>query len=76
MLLDPKLRGKAVAVAGSTENRHGIILAKSELAKKAGVRTGSATWEALRACPDAYTGTAPIRAVPEIFKVVREIYSR
>ncbi len=44
MLLDPKLRGKAVAVAGSTENRHGIILAKSELAKKAGVRTGSATW--------------------------------
>lgn len=39
MLLNPKLRGKAIAVAGSAENRHGIILAKSELAKKAGVRT-------------------------------------
>ena len=33
MMLDPKLRGKAVAVCGSTENRHGIVLAKSELAK-------------------------------------------
>lgn len=33
MMLDPSLRGKAVAVCGSTENRHGIVLAKSELAK-------------------------------------------
>ena len=36
MMLDPKLRGKAVAVCGSTEERHGIVLAKSELAKKPG----------------------------------------
>ncbi len=34
MLLQPKLKGKAVAVTGSTENRHGIILARSELAKR------------------------------------------
>ena len=40
MMLDPTLKGKAVAVCGSTENRHGIVLAKSELAKKAGVKTG------------------------------------
>ena len=37
MMLDPGLRGKAVAVCGSTEERHGIVLAKSELAKKAGI---------------------------------------
>ena len=37
MLLNPELRGKAVAVCGSTEERHGIVLAKSEQAKKAGV---------------------------------------
>ena len=37
MMLNPSLRGKAVAVCGSTENRHGIVLAKSELAKMAGV---------------------------------------
>ena len=35
MMLDPSLRGKAVAVCGSTEDRHGIVLAKSEKAKKA-----------------------------------------
>jgi DNA polymerase-4 len=40
MTLDPSLQGKAVAVCGSTEDRHGIVLAKSELAKKAGVKTG------------------------------------
>ena len=45
MMLDPSLRGKAVAVCGSTENRHGIVLAKSELAKRAGVKTGMVNWD-------------------------------
>ena len=40
MMLDPSLRGKAVAVCGSVEDRHGIVLAKSDLAKRAGVKTG------------------------------------
>lgn len=52
MMLDPKLRGKAVAVCGSTEDRHGIVLAKSELAKRAGVKTGMVNWEARQKCPD------------------------
>ena len=36
MMLNPALRDKAVAVCGSTEDRHGIVLAKSEEAKKYG----------------------------------------
>ena len=52
MMLDPSLRGKAVAVCGSTENRHGIVLAKSELAKRAGVKTGMVNWEARQCCPN------------------------
>lgn len=40
VMLDPSLKGKAVAVCGSVEERHGIVLAKSDLAKKAGVKTG------------------------------------
>ncbi len=51
MMLDPSLRGKAVAVCGSTESRHGIVLAKSEKAKKAGVKTGMVNWEARQCCP-------------------------
>ena len=39
MMLDPTLRGKAMAVCGDSDERHGIVLAKSELAKKAGVKT-------------------------------------
>ena len=34
MMLDPSLKGKPVAVCGATEERHGIVLAKSEKAKK------------------------------------------
>ena len=38
IMLNPALRDKAIAVCGSTEDRHGIVLAKSEKAKKAGIR--------------------------------------
>lgn len=51
MMLNPALKGKPVAVCGSTEERHGIVLAKSDLAKKAGVKTGMVNWEARRLCP-------------------------
>ena len=51
MMLNPMLRGKAVAVCGSTEDRHGIVLAKSEKAKKAGVKTGMVNWEAKSVAP-------------------------
>ena len=50
MMLDPSLKGKAVAVCGSTENRHGIVLAKSYPVNAKGVKTGQANWEARQAC--------------------------
>ena len=37
---DPSLQGKAVAVCGAGEDRHGIVLAKSEKAKQAGILFG------------------------------------
>ena len=51
-LYNPSLAGKAVAVGGDVEQRHGIILAKSQEAKVCGVRTGMAIWEARRLCPE------------------------
>ena len=39
-LYHPALRGRPLAVAGDPEQRHGIVLAKNELAKRCGVRTG------------------------------------
>ncbi len=76
MLLNPKLRGKAIAVAGSTENRHGIILAKSELAKKAGVRTGQATWEAVQSCPELVLVPPQYEQYLKFSSLAREIYKR
>ena len=46
------LRKIASAVGGDVSLRHGIILAKSIPAKKYGVKTGEALWEAKRKCPD------------------------
>lgn len=45
IMLNPTLRDKAIAVCGSTEDRHGIVLAKSEKAKKAGIKTGMVNWD-------------------------------
>ena len=52
LLFAPELRGRPMAVGGDAERRHGIILSKTEEAKRAGVRTGMALWEARRACPE------------------------
>lgn len=52
MKLNPRLRGKAVAVGGSREDRNGVILAKSQLAKEAGVKTGEIIAEAKGKCPE------------------------
>lgn len=50
-LYHPEVRDKPVAVAGDVEARHGIILAKNQHAKKYGVQTGEAIWQAQRKCP-------------------------
>lgn len=47
----PYLQGKCVAVGGDPESRHGIILASNYAAKKFGVKTGSALWQARERCP-------------------------
>ena len=57
-LLDhPELRGTPMAVCGNPENRHGIILAKNEIAKKYGVTTAETLWQARKKCP-------PLQVVP------------
>lgn len=76
MLLDPSLRGKAVAVCGSTEERHGIVLAKSELAKKAGIKTGQANWQARQACPNLIVVPPQYDEYLKFSKLVRSIYLR
>ncbi len=76
MMLDPSLRGKAVAVCGSTESRHGIVLAKSELAKKAGVKTGMVNWEARQCCKDLILVPPQYDQYCKYSALVKAIYNR
>ena len=51
-LYNPEIRDQPVAVGGDVEARHGIILAKNQVAKKYGIKTGEALWQARNKCPN------------------------
>lgn len=51
-LYHPELAGKPLAVGGDPEARHGIILTADYIAKKRGVKTGMAIWQARQVCPE------------------------
>ena len=76
MVLNPALKGRAVAVCGSREDRHGIVLAKSELAKAAGVKTGMITSEAERLCPGLIVVPPNFQMYHKFSKLAKEIYLR
>ncbi|MBO5286807.1 MAG: DNA polymerase IV [Clostridia bacterium] len=76
MVLNPSLRGKAVAVCGNVEERHGIVLAKSELAKKKGVKTGMPNWEALKLCPELIIVPPQFEYYAKFSRLLKEIYQR
>ena len=48
---NPELLVGYMAVIGSVEDRHGIVLAKNQAAKKKGVKTGMPIREAEKLCP-------------------------
>lgn len=75
-MLNPALRDQAIAVCGSTEDRHGIVLAKSEKAKKAGIKTGMVNWEAKQKCPDLIMVPPQYEQYLKYSKLTHEIYQR
>lgn len=75
-LLDPSLAGKPVAVCGDREARHGVVLAKSEEAKKFGVKTGDTVWQAQRKCRGIVIVPPHFEEYIEYSKKVRAVYAR
>ena len=75
-MLNPEYEGKAIAVCGSIEDRHGIVLAKSEPAKQAGVKTGMVIWQAKQLCPDLITVKPNYEYYSKFSSLVRDIYCR
>lgn len=55
MATNKELGGLPVVVCGNPENRHGIVLAKNQLAKNCGIKTGDTIYEAKIKCPNVET---------------------
>lgn len=72
---NPAIRNLPVAVGGSVEERHGIILAKNQHAKKFGVKTGEALWQARQKCPDLVIVPPHYDLYVRFSRLSREIYA-
>lgn len=76
-LLDrPDLISVPMAVSGDPEGRHGIILAKNEIAKKYGVVTAETINQARKKCPDLVCVPPHHKKYSFISREINKIYSR
>lgn len=70
----PELAGKPLAVGGDPEARHGIVLTADYIAKKHGVKTGMALWQAKQLCPEINFISPRMDLYLRFSKMVHEIY--
>ncbi len=75
MISRPELKDVPMAVAGDAKARHGIILAKNEPAKKYGIKTAEAIWQAQAKCPDLVLVDAHHEKYEFYSRKLREMYS-
>lgn len=75
MLYHPELEGKPLAVGGDPEARHGIVLTANYIAKKCGVKTGMALWQAKQVCPEIIFVPPRMDLYLRFSNMAREIYS-
>lgn len=74
-LYHPELKDTPMAVTGDVEARHGIILAKNNLAKACGVKTGEVIWQARQKCPDLVCLPPDFRKYLRFSRLARAIYA-
>ena len=74
MLYHPEYAGYPLAVGGDPEARHGIVLTANYVAKKKGVKTGQALWQAKMACPDLVIVPPRMDLYLRFSSLLREIY--
>lgn len=71
----PEYRSVPLAVGGNQELRHGIILAKNQIAKQAGVTTGQTIWEARQLCADLIVVPPDFHEYKRYSTMVKEIFT-
>ncbi len=72
----PELREKAVAVCGDPTQRHGIILAKNEAAKRFGVKTAETIYQAKKKCPELILLPPHHERYAHFSRLVNDIYAQ
>ena len=72
----PEWREQPLAVCGDPSLRHGIVLAKNMPAKRKGVITGQAIWQARQSCPGLQTVAPDFEEVLRYAGIVRRIFAR
>ena len=75
-LRDPSLWSVPMAVCGSVEDRHGIVLAKNEPAKRFGIETAETVYSAKRKCPSLVIVPPHYSEYARVSRAVNEIYGR
>lgn len=73
-LYHPEYANVPLVVCGKTEDRHGIVLAKNMIAKKAGIKTGMVLFEAKTLCPNLVCVEAHHNLYLKYSRLVRKIY--
>ena len=75
MLHHPETRNVPMAVGGDPEARHGIVLTANYIAKRMGVKTGMALWQARQVCPQIVFISPHYDQYIRFSRYAREIYS-
>ena len=75
-VLNPAYRDVPMAVCGSVEDRHGIVLAKNELAKAYNVKTAETVFSAKKKCPELVIASPHYDEYVKYSKLVNDIYAK
>lgn len=74
MLKRPELRNVPMAVSGDPNKRHGIILAKNQMAKKFGIYTPETVYSAMKKCPQLILVKPHYEEYVKYSKLVNAVY--
>jgi len=72
----PELKSVPMAVCGDPDSRHGIILAKNELAKRFGIKTAETIWQAKKKCPNLTLVTPHHHLYSKYSELINQIYEQ
>ena len=74
--LNPAYRDVPMAVCGSVEARHGIVLAQNEHAKTFGIQTAETVYSAKKKCPNLVIAAPHYQEYEKYSRAVNDIYKQ